>query len=136
MPHRKRKTRKLRGSRTMGWGRAGQHRKSGARGGFGRAGLHKHKWFYILKYEPDHFGKHGFKSRFPPKKVINISQLAELVDKYGLSINLDELGYEKLLAKGVINKAVKVYVKEASENAIKKIKDAGGEVIILSLIHI
>jgi len=132
MPHRKRKTRKLRGSRTMGWGRVGQHRKSGSRGGFGKAGLHKHKWFYTLKYEPDHFGKHGFKSRFPRKKAINISQLVELVDKYGLTINLDDLGYDKLLAKGVIDKAIKVYVKEASESAIRKIKEAGGEVILLS----
>lgn len=132
MPHRKRKTRKLRGSRTMGWGRVGQHRKSGSRGGFGKAGLHKHKWFYTLKYDPNHFGKHGFKSRFQRKKAINISQLNELIDKYGSSINLDDLGYDKLLAKGVINRAVKVYVREASDRAIKKIEEVGGEVILLN----
>ncbi|HEW93674.1 MAG TPA: 50S ribosomal protein L15, partial [Thermoprotei archaeon] len=35
MPHRYRKTRWQRGSRTYGWGRVGQHRKSGSRGGYG-----------------------------------------------------------------------------------------------------
>lgn len=131
MPHRLRKTRWLRGSRTMGWGRVGQHRKSGSRGGYGKAGMHKHKWIYTLKYEPDHFGKHGFKSIYPRKKAITVSQLAELVDRYGLKINLDDLGYDKLISKGKITKPVEVYVKEATETAIKKIEEAGGKVILL-----
>ncbi|HDI42660.1 MAG TPA: 50S ribosomal protein L15, partial [Candidatus Bathyarchaeota archaeon] len=32
MPHRLRKTRKYRGSRVCGYGRVGQHRKSGVKG--------------------------------------------------------------------------------------------------------
>ncbi len=132
MPHRLRKTRKLRGSRTMGWGRVGQHRKSGSRGGFGKAGMHKHKWFYTLKYEPDHFGKHGFKSIYPRKKAINISQLMELAYKLGDKINLDELGYDKLVAKGKVTRPVEVIVREASERAIAKIEQAGGKVTLIS----
>lgn len=130
MPHRKRKTRKLRGSRTMGWGRVGQHRKSGSRGGYGRAGMHKHKWIYTLKYEPEHFGKRGFKSIYRPKNTLNISQLAEIVDKYGNKINLTSLGYDKLLAKGNIKVPVEVTVKEATKEAIKKVEASGGRVII------
>jgi len=38
MPHKLRKTRKMRGSRTHGYGQVGQHRKSGSRGGVGKAG--------------------------------------------------------------------------------------------------
>lgn len=132
MPHRLRKTRKLRGSRTMGWGRVGQHRKSGSRGGYGKAGMHKHKWIYTLKYEPDHFGKHGFKSIYPKKRAINISQIMELVDKYGNKINLDDLGFDKLVAKGKATKPVEVLVKEASKKAIEKIEAVGGKVILLT----
>lgn len=132
MPHRLRKTRKLRGSRTMGWGRVGQHRKSGSRGGYGKAGMHKHKWIYTLKYEPDHFGKHGFKSIYPKKRAINISQVMELVDKYGNKINLDDLGFDKLVAKGKATKSVEILVKEASKKAIEKIEAIGGKVILLT----
>jgi large subunit ribosomal protein L15 len=131
MPHRKRKTRKLRGSRTMGWGQIGQHRGSGSRGGYGKAGLHKHKWFYTLKYAPNHFGRHGFKSIYPKKRAINISQLVELAYKLGSKIDLSSLGIDKLVGKGKITFPVEVYVKQASESAIKKIEGAGGKVIIL-----
>jgi large subunit ribosomal protein L15 len=131
MPHRRRKTRWYRGSRYHGWGQIGQHRKSGARGGYGRAGLKKHKWFYVLKYEPDHFGRHGFRSHKPPKKSINIGDLERLISMGVDEINLDELGYEKLLAKGRLSRPIKIIVKEASERAVEKVKEAGGEVILL-----
>ncbi|MEM4427493.1 MAG: 50S ribosomal protein L15, partial [Zestosphaera sp.] len=42
----------MRGSRTHGYGRVGQHRKAGSRGGRGAAGLHKHKWTWVVKYHP------------------------------------------------------------------------------------
>ncbi|MEM3921728.1 MAG: 50S ribosomal protein L15, partial [Nitrososphaerota archaeon] len=57
MGTRHRKSRKRRGSRTCGWGQIGQHRKSGSRGGHGHAGMHKHKWTWVLKHDPDYFGK-------------------------------------------------------------------------------
>ena len=132
MPHSKRKTRWYRGSRYHGWGQIGQHRKSGARGGFGKAGMKKHKWFYVLKYEPDHFGKHGFVSHRPRKKAMNISDLERFISQGVKEINLDEMGVDKLLAKGKITVPVKVIVKEASDKAIEKIKAAGGEVVLLS----
>ncbi|MEM0231544.1 MAG: hypothetical protein QXG78_00335, partial [Candidatus Methanomethyliaceae archaeon] len=65
---REKKVRKQRGSRTYGWGTVGQHRKSGMRGGFGNAGLHKHKWSWTIKYGKDHFGKYGF---IRPKAVVD-----------------------------------------------------------------
>ncbi len=132
MPHSKRKTRWYRGSRYHGWGQVGQHRKSGGRGGFGRAGYKKHKWFYVLKYEPDHFGRHGFVSRFPEKNAINVGDLEKFLDKAKEGVlNLDELGFDKLIGKGRVKTAIKVMVREASEKAIKKIEEAGGEVILI-----
>lgn len=131
MPHSKRKTRWYRGSRYHGWGQVSQHRKSGGRGGFGRAGYKKHKWFYVLKYERDHFGRHGFVSRFPEKITINVGDLEKYLDKVEDGVlNLDKLGINKLIGKGKINMALKIIVREASEKAIRKVEEAGGEVIL------
>ncbi len=142
---RRSKTRKLRGrTRTMGWGRIGQHRKSGSRGGKGAAGLGKHGWTWTIKYAPTWYGKHGFN---PPRirvgyrpKIINITQLVELVDKLarkgGLAyegdtpvVDLAGLGYHKLLGEGRIDKPIKVIVPRASEEAVRKIEEAGGTVV-------
>ncbi len=54
------RTQKFRGRcRTHGRGKK-SGRGKGKRGGTGNAGLHKHKIMYMLKYMPDHFGRHGF----------------------------------------------------------------------------
>ncbi|HIQ12824.1 MAG TPA: 50S ribosomal protein L15 [Thermoprotei archaeon] len=131
VPHRLRKTRWYRGSRTYGYGRVGQHRKSGDRGGYGMAGLKKHKRFYMIKYLPNHFGKHGFVSRYKRKKAISISDLESFINKGVTKINLVELGYDKLVSKGVISKPVEIITKEATEKAIEKIESAGGKVVII-----
>ncbi len=132
MPHRLRKTRWRRGSRTHGYGRVGQHRKSGDRGGYGLAGLKKHKRFHMMKYMPDHFGKHGFVSRYPRRKAISISDLERYVDMGLETVDLTKLGYDKLVSKGVISKPIKVIVKEATPKAIEKIEAVGGEVVVLN----
>jgi len=152
MPWRRprKKSRKLRGSRTHGYGIQGQHRGSGSRGGFGKAGLKKHKWTWVVKYAPDYFGagRRGFK---PPTKktevekpVVNVNQLRELVSKVkpqekddrGLPIlNLVELGYGKLLGKGRATVAVHVIALAASKSAIEKVEKAGGVVEVVSSQH-
>ncbi len=144
---RRKKSRKLRGrTRTMGWGRIGQHRGSGSKGGFGAAGMHKHMWSWVVKYAPSWFGKHGFNR--PPElvvkpKSINVGELAERLDRWiregkvkvegGIPVvNLAELGYNILLGRGRIEKPVKVIVPRASARAIEKIEKAGGIVIVES----
>ena len=139
MPHKLRKVRKMRGSRTHGWGQIGQHRRSGSRGGKGHAGMHKHRWSYTQRYEPDHFSKDKFK---PPNQtksnIINLKQLEEIAYKMQqaskgkrekVSIDLKEMGYDKLLGSGKISVPISVKVPSCSEVAKKKIEESNGEVI-------
>ncbi|MBS7631497.1 50S ribosomal protein L15, partial [Candidatus Bathyarchaeota archaeon] len=85
MPHGLKKTRKLRGSRTCGYGRVGQHRKSGGRGGKGNAGGRKHYWIRTIVYEPNRFRSIGFIPRGrdykPSLKVINVGDLEKFVSE-------------------------------------------------------
>ncbi len=143
---RRRKTRKLRGrSRTMSWGQIGQHRKSGSKGGKGAAGLGKHEWTWTIKYAPTWFGKHGFN---PPRirvgyrpVTINLKDLEDLVSKLEaegklhtengkIVVNLEAMKVHKLLGEGKVTRPLKVIVPQASELAIKKITEAGGEVVV------
>lgn len=142
---RRKKSRKLRGrTRTMGWGRIGQHRKSGSRGGFGLVGFHKHKWTWTVKYAPHWFGKHGFTQ--PPTIVaeinaINVGELDEIAQdmlRQGIAkkennkvvIDVSILGFNKVLGKGKITLPLKVITPAITERAREKIEAAGGEVVI------
>ena len=131
MATRLRKVRRLRGSRTHGWGQIGQHRRTGAKGGSGMAGLHKHKWSYTVKYAPDHFGSNKWQppNRTVTRRWINLNQLEALAN--GNEIDLVSLGYDKLLGQGEVKSALKVKVNRASGSAIEKIKSAGGSIEVL-----
>jgi large subunit ribosomal protein L15 len=140
MPHKERKTRKMRGSRTHGYGRIGQHRDAGSKGQR-KVGRHKHLWSYVTTYEPDYFGKHGFTSPQSLKhkeNVINVAKLDEISvlstekEKGKTHVNLTSLGYTKLLGTGKITKPLTVTVPSCSKTAEEKIKKAGGQVLIPS----
>ena len=139
MPHKERKTRKMRGSRTHGYGRIGQHRDAGSKGQR-KVGRHKHLWSYVTALEPDYFGKHGFTSPRSLKRkenTINIKQLNELStqtasEKGKTNVNLTSLGYTKLLGTGKITKPLIVNVPSCSKSAEEKIKKAGGQVLTQS----
>jgi len=128
----------------MGWGQIGQHRKHGEKGGR-KTGRHKHLWTYTLRYEPDYFGKRGFKT---PNSItgqshpntINIEQLDQLIQKQTRTktltkkhgkpyIDLISLGYQKLLAKGKLTQPAIIKIDSSSENAAKKITEAGGQIL-------
>jgi len=136
------RTRKFRGSRTHGRGKKAG-RGAGLRGGRGNAGLHKHKWISTVKYFPEHFGRHGFKrpqSVVSGKVTMNLSEV-ELslpsLSKDGIAtqkdgkwtVDLSKLGVDKLLGSGKIKTPLMVKVTEASANAEKKLKAAGGALI-------
>lgn len=139
------KSRYMRGSRTHGWGRTGQHRKSGRKGGRGRAGYKKHKWTWVLKYAPNWFGKRGFTrhpSIVPTWKIINVGELDEMSEKLAemgmaraingvLEVNLLALGVNKLTGRGAVRRALLVKTLKATRVAIRKVEEAGGKVILL-----
>jgi len=125
------KTKKYRGSRTHGRGKK-SGRGAGLKGGRGNAGLHKHKYMYMLKYMPDHFGRRGFKrpqELIKEEKTINVGLLEERFPNVK-EINLEEKGFDKLLGAGVVNKPLVIKVPKASKRAIEKIESKGGKVIL------
>ena len=109
---RRKKHRRFRGRRTY----HGSHKKwrgGGSRGGRGKAGLHKHKWSYTVKYEPEHFGKKGFRSLRKKGRGINLCELERMAKKSGENvIDVVKLGYEKVLGFGKITVPVKVMAKK------------------------
>lgn len=141
VPHKKRKVRKKRGSRTHGYGTVGQHRGGGQRGGHGKTGYKKHKWTYTVKYAPERFGKRGFT---PPKRrevdTINVDELDMQIDKLlkeerakktkeGVVVDLYQLGYDKLLGRGKVTQPLVVRVKSWSQSAAEKINESGGKIL-------
>ncbi|WP_054858008.1 uL15 family ribosomal protein [Vulcanisaeta sp. JCM 16159] len=150
-----RKVRKYRGSRTHGWGRVGQHRKSGSSGGRGKSGLHKHKWSLVLKYAEDSsgypfFGKHGFKQPetiVAAKLCINVGELDSMLDELvsrGLVqvvdgkyvVDLLRIGFNKLLGRGRVSRPMIVRAAWVSRKAEEKIRSAGGSVeLIRGIVH-
>jgi len=135
MPTRLRKIRRMRGSRTHGYGQIGQHRHSGKQGGHGNAGLHKHKWSWLNINDPDHFGRDPFRppSYHKVSKWANVGDLSSFSEggetKGGpVSIDLKSMGVEKLLGGGDVTRAFNVKVSAYTERAKKKLEEAGGKI--------
>jgi large subunit ribosomal protein L15 len=135
MPTRKRKSRKQRGSRYCGWGQVGQHRKSGGRGGVGKAGGRDHFLLRTLKYEPNRYRNKGFNppsALKPEYETINVGELEHLLLTLAVKgdiIDLESMGIDKLLGRGNINKPLKIKVKKFSIKANEKIKQSGGTIL-------
>jgi len=140
---RRRKVRKRRGSRTMGRGSAKRGRGAGEKGGRGLSGGHKQKWSYILKYMPEHFGKHGFVR--PPEvsaevSSINVGELDERLDELlqqgivrqeeeKFVVDVRKLGFDKVLGGGRVTHPLEVTAGKFSEQAKRKLEEAGGRAI-------
>ncbi|HVL49497.1 MAG TPA: uL15 family ribosomal protein [Candidatus Thermoplasmatota archaeon] len=139
----KRRSSKLRGSREHGRGRK-KGRGAGLRGGKGNAGAHKHKrvQYFSKMTDGDYWGKHGFKRPVEVQDAlvpINVQELDEAIATWaaagkaqkvggGYSVNLTELGFDKLLGSGKVRNAIKVTIATASPRATEKIEEAGGQV--------
>ena len=142
MTRKLKKTSKLRGSRTFGYGRQGQHRKSSQKGER-KAGRHKGGWSYVLRYAPDYWGKRGFRSvqsLHRKVNVINVGNLGSLMKRLEtqnqlehkdgkIILDLDKLGFTKLLGTGKIAESMIVKVSAHSSSAAKKIEEAGGQIL-------
>ena len=124
----------------MGWGQVGQHRKSGGRGGKGKAGGRKHFWIRTVKYEPDRYRNKGFvppSAKKPEPETINIGELEDLAMKtlsdYGVKggneLDLTSLGIGKILGRGKLSMPLNIIVEDWSLSAKEKIEEAGGAII-------
>ncbi len=146
----------MRGRRTNGYGKVGQHRKTGQRAGRGKTTQwKKSKKSYYLKQkelgfpDPDwDMGKKGFIipqdiRRIYQVNTLNVKDLDLKIDNFVLdkkatksgnsySINLNEVNIQKLLGRGEINRTMNISVKKASKRAIEKIEAAGGKVSLIS----
>ncbi len=136
------RTRKFRGSRTHGRGKK-SGRGAGLIGGHGNAGLHKHKVMHMLKFMPDHFGRHGFKrpqEMASAKITINVGDVTENLDKFvadGFAqkkgdrtlVDLTKMGVDKLLGFGPVGGKYEIVVAESSEKAKQKVEGAGGAIV-------
>ncbi len=99
------------------------------------AGLHKHKWSYLVKYMPDHFGSNKWHPPNPSvtRRWVNVGELDRVTavgapDPSTGVLDLGKLGYEKLLGQGSLSKPLKLKVARASSSAVEKVKAAGGNV--------
>jgi large subunit ribosomal protein L27Ae len=147
MTTRLKKNRKKRGHVSAGHGRIGKHRKHpGGRGNAG--GMHHHRILFD-KYHPGYFGKvgmryfHKLRNRFHCPTV-NVEHLWSMVpaDKAAEAagtadkapqIDVTQFGYFKVLGKGRLpEKPIVVKAKLISKVAEKKIKAAGGAVVLVA----
>lgn len=134
MPTRTRKVRRLRGSRTHGYGQIGQHRHSGKQGGHGNAGLHKHKWSWMVIHDPNHFRKdqYAVPGAHKVSKWLNVGELEGMTtgkDKARVSLDLTSMGVEKLLGSGQVTRAFNIRVESFTERAKTKVEEAGGKIV-------
>lgn len=145
MKAKRKKNSRQRGSKTHGWGAMKKHRGAGNKGGRGKAGTGKRSdcrkpsvWG-IEKY----FGKDGF-TPIGGSKYLSTCNIETLEQKYqkllkegmikeekgAVTVDLQQLGVEKLLSRGHPTKKWNITVKQASAHAVEKIKEKGGQVTV------
>src|SRR3989344_9625822 len=106
MARKEKKTKFMRGLHTHGHGNKKKWRGGGSRGGRGEAGKYHHKKTWAMRW-----GKVNTKKGFTSigrkeKNVINVGEIENIAKSD--SINLTELGYDKVLGSGEIKRAIKV----------------------------
>lgn len=135
---------RLRGSHTHGWGNKKKHRGAGHRGGRGNAGRGKHADHRRPSYAVKRIFL-GHKGFFPHgqrghENGIDIEFLAQHIGQFVQQgvvekksdvyiVNLEKLGYRKVLGSGTISVKMKITADSFSQKAEEKIKGAGGEVV-------
>jgi len=142
--NKRRKFSRMRGTHTHGWGAKKKHRGAGNRGGRGMAGTGKRadqkKPTILQEYGNDYFGRFGFNR--PQKllkkiKAINLDALQNKLDFYVSQklvtkekdvyvVDLDKLGYQKLLGGGKLEVKLKISAQYFSKSAVSKIQERGG----------
>lgn len=137
----RKKSRKLYGTRYHGYGQVGEHKGSGQRGGKGKAGGKDHLKIKLLK-EGHVFGSRGFTNKGPKPiyNPINIGRLVEMVKEgkieYSVEgdtyiIDTSKLPYNKILGGGKVDLKLKIVLSPKtilSKRAAEKIRALGGTI--------
>jgi large subunit ribosomal protein L15 len=142
--NKRKKNTRQRGHMTHGWGSKKKHRGKGHQGGAGMAGSGKRadsKKPSIWK-DKHYFGKYGFISKTTKAEIspVNINYIEQHIGKFLSSnlikkerdfylVELEKLGFNKLLGDGKVTMKFKIKAPYASKTAIEKVKGVNGEVI-------
>ncbi len=138
--NKRKKVTRQRARRTHGYGLT--HRGKGNKGGAGRAGGIKKSNCKKRMYDPSEFGRHGFvRKNKILEKAISTRQLDQEIktllqknkikqEKDTYTVDLSQIGYDKLISDGKVYSEINVAVKKATESAIEKIQKAGGTVTL------
>ncbi len=126
------KSKKIHGTTTYGWGARKKHKGSGHRGGKGMAGTGKRadqkKSLVIRLYGNKYFGKQGITSKRTAKKKQKVINLHDIEEKFKEGeIDLKEY---KILGGGEISRKFIIKAKSFSKSAKEKIEKAGGEIAV------
>jgi len=144
MKFKHKKCKRQRGLHTHGYGSKKKHRHAGSRGGRGNAGSGKRAdQKKPSNWSEKYFGKFGF---IPHRQTIQISPInikdvekllkqfmadGYATEKAGVySVDLNNAGYNKLLATGAVSKKLNITVDYASQSAVEKIKAASGTITL------
>jgi large subunit ribosomal protein L15 len=144
------KSRKKRGSRTHGWGAGKKHRGAGNRGGRGRAGMGKRGQQRktlplsqgkkpVGKIANNNRGMRVVLERVKKSNVLNLVDLQNNMEKWtaegkaektktGYSVDLEKIGYTKLLSQGEVTFKLSIKINSVSAKAKEKLEAAGGKI--------
>lgn len=129
--HKRKKSSRIRGARTVGWGFRQKHKGHGNKGGFGMAGTGKRadhkKQSAEMSVKGKYFGKQGATSRGTARKKYDKINLCDVRANYpGDKIDLSKY---KILGKGEGFKG-EIIAKSASNMAVEKMEKAGGRIVL------
>lgn len=134
--HKRKKTSRIRGAKTCGWGFRQKHKGHGNRGGVGMAGSgkkadQKKQKAIEMDKNKKYFGVQGLTSRPTIRKKQNKLNLSNIKENYFKKQD-QKIQLEKytILGNGEGFKA-QITCKKASKTAIEKMKKAGGEIILI-----
>lgn len=141
----RKKNSRIKANTTHGYGSMKKNRGAGNRAGRGNAGSGKRgdarKPYFRVKKKFE-LGKNGFGKRVTKIRTINIADLEKkantllesgimVQNKDTYSIDLNQIKVDKLLGTGKPSLKFNITVKKASDSAIEKIKNVGGNVKVL-----
>ncbi|MGQ4890994.1 MAG: uL15m family ribosomal protein [Candidatus Njordarchaeia archaeon] len=137
----RKKSRKMLGSRYHGYGQVGEHKGSGQSGGKGAAGGKDHIKLKLIK-EGHIFGSRGFTPKGPKMEInpINIGELVEMIKDAKIEVkkeenlyvvSMNDLPFNRILGRGRVDIPIKIILGKAqiSNKAKEKVEAAGGEII-------